>query len=83
MVDMETNCQNCRSTMSCDPKGHCWCADFPHGPMPVGATGCFCPTCLDKHLKSLKVSIGPSSCDLANTGAKATFEVCERPSAKV
>jgi hypothetical protein len=36
--------------MTCNPEGHCWCAELPHGPLPPDPKGCLCPECLRKEL---------------------------------
>ena len=43
---VETRCSNCSSPMNCDLDEHCWCADFPHMPMPKDEQACLCPGCL-------------------------------------
>jgi hypothetical protein len=37
--------------MICSPEGGCWCAELPHGRMPVEPDGCLCPDCLRKDLQ--------------------------------
>ncbi|HEY5070253.1 MAG TPA: hypothetical protein VII37_10695 [Candidatus Acidoferrum sp.] len=41
--------------MSCNPEGDCWCAELPHGPVPVvkagETTGCLCRNCLEEQLR--------------------------------
>ncbi|HEX3543598.1 MAG TPA: cysteine-rich CWC family protein [Candidatus Acidoferrum sp.] len=55
---METRCVRCDAPMSCKPEGDCWCAELPHGPMPVlkigEATGCLCRNCLEAQLQELQ-----------------------------
>lgn len=52
IVAMETRCARCDAAMSCKPEGGCWCAELPHGPMPVVSAGevegCLCRSCLEK-----------------------------------
>src|SRR5262249_48085815 len=47
---METRCARCYAFMTCDPKGDCWCAELPHGPMTTKTEGCLCLGCLSKEL---------------------------------
>jgi hypothetical protein len=49
---MDTRCAQCNAPMTCYPEGNCWCAELPHGPMPVGEKGCLCPECLRKELQA-------------------------------
>jgi hypothetical protein len=59
IVAMETRCARCDAPMSCKPEGGCWCAELPHGPMPVVAAGevegCLCRSCLEKQLREDRV----------------------------
>src|SRR6266478_4975413 len=51
IVRMETRCSRCNAPMICNPKGNCWCAELPHGPMPTETDSCLCRDCLLKDLK--------------------------------
>jgi hypothetical protein len=55
---MDTRCARCHAPMSCKPEGDCWCAELPHGPMPVltagETTGCLCRNCLVEQLQELE-----------------------------
>src|ERR1700733_5262332 len=52
---METRCARCGALMSCNPEGDCWCAELPHGPVPVlkawETSACLCRTCLEERLR--------------------------------
>jgi hypothetical protein len=39
------------AAMTCEPKGHCWCVELPHGSMPTKSGGCLCRECLTKELR--------------------------------
>jgi len=49
---METHCNNCNAPMTCNPDGHCWCAELPHIEMHSDATACLCRECLMQVLAS-------------------------------
>jgi hypothetical protein len=49
---METHCNNCNAPMTCNPDGHCWCAELPHIEMHSDATACLCRKCLMQVLAS-------------------------------
>jgi len=55
MAHVQTKCPNCHRFFDCNPQGHCWCVDRPHGPMPTTATACLCPSCLKASIESFQI----------------------------
>jgi 23S rRNA (adenine2503-C2)-methyltransferase len=63
---MKTQCARCKATMTCDPRGSCWCAELPHGPAPSAAeaAACLCPVCLCEQLGCRLDLLGKSAAEL-------------------
>jgi len=55
---MQKQCPQCGASFTCDPQGHCWCAELPHLPLPPDwqATSCLCRACLLEKIKAAEAT---------------------------
>ncbi len=51
---MKVQCQQCKTTIECNPQGKCWCKNFPYkikqSNIDAKKRGCLCEVCLSKQI---------------------------------